>query len=309
MYHPRGAWRLAPLALVLLTAVPLLAEEPCFPPALYDGTLSGIEFGTTRVEARDKVAARIQERYRGLIMAEKGAVEKDALRKRVETEVAALNDNLVDFDGRPTGFDATVVGRDFAQKADETMFFLARGKDRAYLFFSQDKLWRVVYVLDGSEDYQGVRDGLEKLYGQPAKAAKGAPANAAVAWKGAGCTFTLRDERKLFNAYALTWEGTAEATTVAQHRKAKGASVETPTGSSGFEDSVLDAATGSPSENVDNVVDTILGSKPKPVEDVAGQARQREKDEDAQRKAEDKKAKQKPKTEPAPANPTRAHPF
>lgn len=282
----RDVWVLSLVtALLLLAGMPLQAEE-CAPtgaqpsdklaPAIFDPCFENVTFGEPRGKTVEHCAARVRTEYGVLMMAEKSAVEKDALKKRMETEVADVGRNTTEFSGATSGFDASPLAADFAKHADEGLFEATKGADRVYFLYSRDQLWKIVWVMEGKTPIEELLKRLETAYG------KGVASKAderVTTWDSAALRFELIDRRGTFHAYVLRWTSKDQAPKVEAYRKEKGAVVAAPTGVNLGEDDVLNKALGD-SEKVDDVADDILGAKPKPIPDVAAEAKAQKEEKD-----------------------------
>ncbi len=282
----RGTWALSVMAAALLVAAPLRAEE-CAPsgaapadklaPSVLDPCFEGVTFGEARGRTLEHCAARVRSDYGVLMLAEKSAVEKDALKKRMDDDVAKLATNGTDFTGGATGFDASPLVSDFAKHADEGLFEVSKGTDRVYFLYSEDRLWKIVWVVDAaSQSLDDLTKRVSDAYG------KGTPSKAdakLTVWDSKVLRLELADQRPVFNAYVLRWTSKEHAAKVEAHRREKGAVVAAPAQLNLGEDDVLNQATGS-GEKVDNVVDDILGQKPGAVPDVAGEAKAQKAEKD-----------------------------
>lgn len=283
----REAWALSLslVAALLLLAGPLRAEECAstgalpsdkLAPSLFDPCFENVTFGEPRDKTIEHCAARKRAEYGVLMMAEKSAVEKDALKKRMETETSSFGANVTDFSGATSGFDASPLAADFAKHADEGLFETTKGTDRVYFLYSRNQLWKIVWVMDGKVAIEDLRKSLEAVYG------KGASSKAderTTTWESPALRLELVDRRGTFNAYTLRWTSKEQAPKVEAYRREKGAVVAPAIGSNLGEDDVLNKALGE-SEKVDDVADDILGAKPKPIPDVAAEAKAQKEEKD-----------------------------
>ncbi len=301
----RIASALALVAVLLLLAASPLRAEDCaasgaapsdkLAPAVLNPCFEGVAFGEARAATVEHCAARVRADYGVLMMAEKSAVEKDALKKRMETEAADVGRNVTDFSAAPSGFDASPLAADFAKNADEGLFEVTKNADRVYFLYSRDQLWKIVWVLEAKEPLDEVLKRVEAAYG---KGARSKADEKVVNWASKALRVELVDESATFKAYVLRWIANDVEPKVVAYRKEKGAVAAPPRASTLGEDDVLNQALEKP-EAVDNVVDDILGGKQKPVPDVAGEAKA-QKDEKDKAKGLIRKPPKKLKKAPGP---------
>lgn len=291
-------------ALALFTVSPLRAEDCAssgslpsdnLAPSVLNPCFEGVAFGETRAATIEHCSARVRADYGVLMMAEKSATEKDALKKRMETDVADVGRNVTDFTGAPSGFDASPLAVDYAKNADEGLFEVTKNADRIYFFYSRDQLWKIVWVQEAKEPLDEVLKRVEVAYG---KGARSKDDEKVATWASKALRVELVDERATFKAYVLRWIANDVEPKVVGYRKEKGAIAAPPKASTLGEDDVLNQALEKP-EAVDNVVDDILGGKQKPVPDVAGEAKAK-KDEKDKAKGIIRKPPKKLKKAPGP---------
>lgn len=282
----RNAWTPSVLAALMLLAAGVARAEECaatgvqpsdkLSPSIIDPCFENVAFGEARTKTIEHSAARVRTEYGALMMAEKSATEKDALKARMETDVVELGRNTTDFTGGASGFDASPVAADFAKHADEGVFEVPKGTDRVYFFYSQDQLWKIAWVLDAKQPFEDVAKHAQEVYGKGA-VSKVDPK--LTTWESKAMRVELIDQRPVFNAYVLRWTSKELAPKVDAYRKQKGAIVASPAAVDLGEDDVLNKAMGD-GEKVDNVVDDILGAKPKAIPDVVGEAKHEKEEKD-----------------------------
>ena len=294
----RTTWALSVAAVLLLLGAPARAEECAatgaqpadkLSPSVLDPCFENVTFGEPREKTIEHCAARTKAEYAVLMLAEKSATEKDALKKRMDDDVAALGKNNTDFTGGASGFDASPLSNDFAKHADEGLFEVAKGTDRVYFLYSQNQLWKIVWVVDAASlPFEDLQKRVLDAYGKGAVSKTDAKLTT---WDSKALRLELVDPRPVFNAYVLRWTSKDMTPKVEAWRKSKGAIVAPPPSVNLGEDDVLNKAMGN-GEKVDNVVDDILGQKVKEVPDVAGEAKQQKEEKDKAKGLIKKKPKQ-----------------
>lgn len=86
----------------------------------------------------DDVNARFDEK----IKKERDAFKQDAVRKQLLDAIEQVKQNHVQFDGHKTGWDVSLIDREFGHKTGEAMVVMWEKDQRRFLFFYQGKLWK-----------------------------------------------------------------------------------------------------------------------------------------------------------------------
>jgi hypothetical protein len=141
---------LALLALWAITASPALGKGKAAaktrgqaPSARAISELMGkFKWGMTPDEVLKPITEDIHVKYAELIKKEIDIYRQDQLRQKETEEVKAVKDSLVKFDGKKTGWDTSIVDKEFAQRNDESMMVLWEKDQRRFLFFWNDKLYK-----------------------------------------------------------------------------------------------------------------------------------------------------------------------
>lgn len=93
-------------------------------------------------EAMKIVTDEIVARYDEKIQKETISYKQDKLLKEKADAVAKVRDSYVKFDGQKTGWDVSLIDHEFRHRNDESMFVIWEDKQRRFLFFWKDKLWK-----------------------------------------------------------------------------------------------------------------------------------------------------------------------
>jgi len=100
------------------------------------------KWGMTPDDVLKPITEDIHARYAELIKKEIDVYRQDQLRQKENEEVKAVKDSLVKFDGKKTGWDTSIIDKEFAQRNDESMMVLWEKDQRRFLFFWNDKLYK-----------------------------------------------------------------------------------------------------------------------------------------------------------------------
>jgi len=107
------------------------------------GELAGkFKWGMTHDEVIKVIGDSIHEKYVDQIKKEVDVYRQDLLRKQEKEDVDKVRQSLVKFDGQKSGWDTSLVDKEFAQRNDESMLVLWEKDQRRFLFFWNDKLYK-----------------------------------------------------------------------------------------------------------------------------------------------------------------------
>ena len=185
--------------------------------------MGAFKFGMTKDEILGVLQKQIDERYAEQIEATTDVAAQDKLRRDKKSELDRIRKTYVEFDGKKTGWDVSLIEDQFAQNTNESMLVYwenQNGKNqRRFFFMYEGKLWRMFISLDTSmlpedkrnfEAFQGV---MENLYGpglvEPGK----------ITWTTSDFHVQALDRLKQYDALALAVWDPATAKTVEATRK------------------------------------------------------------------------------------------
>lgn len=107
------------------------------------GELAGkFTWGMSPEEVQKLVASDIESRYTERIKAEGSPFKQDALRRDMAEEVDKFKRSYVKFEAAATGWDVSIVDREFAHSNNESMMVIWEKDQRRFLFFWDNKLWK-----------------------------------------------------------------------------------------------------------------------------------------------------------------------
>src|SRR5687767_14035759 len=112
------------------------------------------KWGSTVDEVLTVLETQIQPRYEDrLKKAVNDKLEQNKLRKEIQNELRAVKKDLVKFEGQRTGWDVSIIEREYGHKNDESMLIYkesdASGLDQQRFFFFVDgKLWKMFIAVN-----------------------------------------------------------------------------------------------------------------------------------------------------------------
>jgi hypothetical protein len=130
--------------------VPVSAEKKKVLAELF----AGFKFGMSKDDVLKVLAKQLDERYDEKIKGTTDVGVQDRLRKEKKDELARVNASYINFDGKRSGWDVSIVEEEFAHKTSESMLDRWENKDgknqRRFFFFHEGKLWTMFVSLDVS---------------------------------------------------------------------------------------------------------------------------------------------------------------
>lgn len=185
----------------------------------------GFKFGMTKDEVLAVLQKQIGEQYDEQIKATEDIARKDRLRQDKKKELARIASTYVEFTGKRTGWDVSIIENEFAHNTNEAM--LERwendgGKNqRRFFFFYNQRLWKMYISLDVSmipedkRNFETFRAAMESQFG------KGAVEGGTIAWRAGEFDARAVDRLKDYGALGLVLEDPRVRSEVVALRESK----------------------------------------------------------------------------------------
>jgi hypothetical protein len=128
-------------------------------------------WGMTPEEAIKIVTDDVIARYDEPIKKEKDALKQDRIRKHMQDDLQKVKDAYVKFDGQKTGWDVSIIDREFAQGNEESMQVIWEKNQRRFLFFYQGRLWKQFIAFNADnpvfegKSFDDFADIIQRTYG------------------------------------------------------------------------------------------------------------------------------------------------
>jgi hypothetical protein len=169
---------------------------------LIDTGLLSVPFGQPFAEVMTWIDGRVSQTYEPRFATALDARERDALNHRMRQEVAELRKKVVSFDGKTTGFEASVVQGEFEVNAGEELLLFRDGNIDHYLFFSDGVLWKYARPLRATDSFATRVSQWTADQGTPSATPSAGDGFANVQWL--GLDYAVRvDDRRLVSASDL----------------------------------------------------------------------------------------------------------
>ncbi len=131
------------------------------------------KWGMSHTEVWKTMEDAIHLRYKELISKEADMNKQDDLRKKELEDIQKAKASLVEFEGKKSGWDVSIVDKEFAQRNQESMVVMWEKDQRRFLFFWNGKLYKQFIAFDAEhpvfkgksfDDFVGL---ITNRYGQP----------------------------------------------------------------------------------------------------------------------------------------------
>jgi hypothetical protein len=191
------------------------------------GELMGaFKFGQSKDEVIGVLTAQLDERYAEQIAGTTDIYTQDKLRKEKKEERARITKSYVEFQGKKSGWDVSIIDTEFAHNTGETMLVYWEnqgGKNqRRFFFFHEGKLYKMFIALDTKQvsEEQRTFDFFRSLMEQRFGDAKEEPGK--LTWRTGEFEVVALDKIQFYDAFCLIISDPKTAKVVADARAAKG---------------------------------------------------------------------------------------
>lgn len=176
------------------------------------GELMGpFKFGMTKQDVLKALSLKINERYKDRIAGTSDVYAQDKLRRDRQAEFDRIKKSFVEFQGKKTGWDVSIVDDQFGHKTDEAMMVhwenAADGArdQRRFFFFHKDRLYKMFIALnstslkDEQRNFAYFQDLMEQRYG----AGKVHASTGTIEWKSATYRVLAVDKLSFYGSFCL----------------------------------------------------------------------------------------------------------
>ena len=198
------------LTTVGLCAFPAIAQSGAerLAPVHFDTRFEAVPFGAKMDALMTYVGQSVNNRYQARINATPDPHLRDRYRAAISVEVQAIRDSLVAFRGQQSGYNVSVVSREFAHNTEESMLVVPVGHAHDYLFLIDGTFWKLVTTVPNSEGLAVFLVKFAQVYGAPdhveyADAERRAAPRLA-RWS-AGSLRIIVEERSDYGAIVIRW--------------------------------------------------------------------------------------------------------
>jgi len=120
------------------------------------GELAGkFKFGMTPEEAMTIIEKDIITKFQPRIEAEKDPADQDRIRKERQDTIEQMRNSYIKFSGQKTGWDVSIVDREFGHRNNESMVVIWEKDLKRFLFFWKEKLYKQ-FIVYNAEKFKGM---------------------------------------------------------------------------------------------------------------------------------------------------------
>ncbi|MBL8783268.1 MAG: hypothetical protein JNJ59_00090 [Deltaproteobacteria bacterium] len=219
---------LSRIACVLFLALaPTLASPAHAAPDIraIDPTLGDLRFGDGWETIAKWLGKRLDKVYLPRIQRAVDGNEKARLRARRDQEIGLVQNAEVLFDGRPTGFEQSVIAGEFGEGTAESLFVYKDGEDTHYFFMRAGKLWKYIRSFGEGVSFKQRLQIFQESFGPPMAIGDESDGNGgkrivSATWANVGFDFRLVDRRLFFGTDLIAIEDRSVATELKAARAA-----------------------------------------------------------------------------------------
>jgi hypothetical protein len=190
------------------------------------GELMGaFQFGMTKDDILKSLQTQLDERYAEKIADTQDVYQQDKLRKEKKTELNRIKKSFVDFDGKKSGWDVSIIDDQFAQNTGESMLVHWEnegGRDqRRFFFFHEGKLYRMFISIAATQipeeqrNFGFFKDLMVQRFGPGDESPTG------VSWRTEAFQVDALDKVNFYDAFCLVIADPKEVKVVAEVRASK----------------------------------------------------------------------------------------
>jgi hypothetical protein len=185
--------------------------------------MGAFKFGMSKDGVIKVVTKQVTERYAEKISATSDVYKQDKLRRDRGKEIKRFKKSFVEFKGKKSGWDVSIIDDQFGHKTDESMMVLwetHQGRNqRRFFFFHDGRLYKMFIALDTSalkesqRTFAFFRTLMEQRFGTGEVNPRG------ITWKARSFTVEALDKQAFYGAFCLIISDPARSVAVAEARE------------------------------------------------------------------------------------------
>lgn len=171
--------------------------------------MGAFRFGMSRDDVIEVVKTQISERYAERISNTNDVYRQDELRRKRDKEIQRMRDSLVEFDGKRSGWDVSIIDDQFQHSTEESMLiywenFQGRNQ-RRFFFFFEGSLYKMFIALDTSSmklrDDQKNFDFFQAL--MTARFGRGQATDQGMVWQGRSFRLDALNKLNFYSSFCM----------------------------------------------------------------------------------------------------------
>ncbi|HLU68237.1 MAG TPA: hypothetical protein VKZ63_18260 [Kofleriaceae bacterium] len=193
------------------------------------------KFGMTKKQILGILSSQINAKYKDKIAGTTDVYQQDKLRRQRAAELNRIKKSYVEFKGKKTGWDVSIIDDQFAHNTDESMMVhwenSPEGADqRRFFFFHDGRLYKMFIALntsklkDSQRKFSFFQSLMESRYGKgsivKARGLDGTEQPVGIEWNSRTHHVTALDKLQFYGAFCLVVADPGEERQLADLRKA-----------------------------------------------------------------------------------------
>lgn len=127
-------------------------------------------WGMNPEQVMDLVQKQIEEKFLARVQNEKEAEKQDLVRRERDQAIEQMRSSYIRFNGQKTGWDVSIVDREFGHRNNESMVVMWEKDQRRFMFFYKDKLYKQFIAYDATrfagKSFDEFVEGMQLRYGK-----------------------------------------------------------------------------------------------------------------------------------------------
>ena len=248
------------LLIALSTMVLLFLLVPQTAMAEIDSVLGEIEWGDTKEEVIEKLRTEMMNQLREDSRLRNDRVAMQRERQRVLDRMRRIEDSYTSLRGSRTGFEVSVVSREFNPDNSESLMRVRDDVAQRYYFFHEGKLYKLVVAYDqnyvSNVGFDAFLNQASRRYGRPSSTefgrVHGEEVQVEAVWQDGSNQLRVEDQREFYGTFTMAFSQLAKEREL---RALRDAGPE----EGGVSDRVRALMGGSATDPNANIVDGMVG--------------------------------------------------
>jgi hypothetical protein len=172
--------------------------------------MDGLAWGMHYQRVANQYQQKIRDVNQEALKNAGGAVEEDNVRAKIRRELNRLKQSYIQFDGKPTGYESSLVSTEFTHNNAESMLMWDAEKFVEYLFFFDGRFWKRVRafrqeMFGGQMTFEDYVKSLTDHFGPGKEIRNDAGKLTEVQWQNNDTYMFAQDQSGFFGVYCLVF--------------------------------------------------------------------------------------------------------
>lgn len=176
------------------------------------GILGRLDWGASHGDVLKSLKAAIDERYAEQLEKTSDPIAIDRILRRKAEEFGRIEKTYVRFTGQRTGYESSLIARDFVPDASEAVLRVDDRGAQRYYFFKDDRLWKILVAysagISRSVPFPEFVRQVQAKYGRPAEVDWYTPPGGArtirsATWRDERTELVVEDRTEFFGTFVM----------------------------------------------------------------------------------------------------------